>query len=146
MSRFGQNLRAAREAAGLTQEQLKQRLGFKRTTPLSIWERGHKVPGPKVIDKLATAIGCTTAVLMQGVVTPYDRLRGSIAAVDDLRVLDEDREMYRHWRTFPAIVRRRWTEAFAALAAASSTTRTRGAVATGARGAAVPRASVRRRR
>lgn len=75
---FGANLKAARDRAGLTQEALAERLGFKRPTAISLWERSDHLPEPDTIDKLARAIGCAAADLMRGVITPYDVLRGSV--------------------------------------------------------------------
>jgi transcriptional regulator with XRE-family HTH domain len=83
------NLREARDAAGLTQQQLAEKLGFKRTTPISLWERSPHVPEPRTIAKLAAAIGCAPAVLLRDVVTPYDALRGTttVAAANGTPVL-----------------------------------------------------------
>jgi len=103
MPTFGENLRAMRTRAGLTQEDLAARLEFKRTTPLSLWERGDDVPFPKTIVKLATAIGCTPADLLRDVETAYDRLRGGARAARRAPTLSEDD--------------RRWLEAGQRLAA-----------------------------
>lgn len=83
---FGANLRAAREAAKLTQQDVATKLGFSRTTGISLWERSEHLPEADTIIKLAAAIGCTPATLMAGVVTPYDRLRGYAVtvALDDV--------------------------------------------------------------
>ena len=74
---FGDNLRAARVAAGLTPTQLAKRCGFARQTPISLWEvkPGH-LPEPRTILKLAKVLGTTPAALLDGVVTPNDLLRG----------------------------------------------------------------------
>jgi transcriptional regulator with XRE-family HTH domain len=76
---FGENLRAARVKAGITQTELAKRCGFKRQTPISLWEitPGY-LPEPQTIEKLAAALAVTTASLMRDVVTPYDELRGAI--------------------------------------------------------------------
>jgi len=150
-SRFGENLRAARLKAGLTQMDLMRRLGFRRTTPISIWERGYKFPSPKTITKLAEGIGCETAELMEGVETPYDRLRGSIGVAGQ-QLRDEDRPMYRAWLLFSPALQRRYTATFAEIAESraprggSATPRARAPVASVAREAGAPRASARRRR
>jgi transcriptional regulator with XRE-family HTH domain len=75
---FGANLRAAREAAGLTQDALAKKLDYKRPTPISLWERGGVLPEPRSIEAVAEALDVAPAVLMRGVITPYDRLRGSV--------------------------------------------------------------------
>src|SRR4030095_5518490 len=81
-AKFGGNLREARRAAGLTQEQLAKRLRFKRTTPISLWERSGRLPAPHTVVKLAAALGCAPADLLKNVVTPYDALRGQSAPPD----------------------------------------------------------------
>lgn len=73
---FGVNLRKARIAAGLTQEQLARRLSMKRTTPISLWERSTTIPEPRTIKRLATALAVTPASLLLHVITPLDLLRG----------------------------------------------------------------------
>jgi transcriptional regulator with XRE-family HTH domain len=105
MSRFGQNLRALRERAKLTQDGLAARLGFKKPTPISLWETGTTVPQPRTIEKLAAALECKPADLLVGVVTPYDTLRGSTEVVgtggDLLRLTDAEVELVRAWRRLP---------------------------------------------
>jgi transcriptional regulator with XRE-family HTH domain len=78
---FGANLRDIRTATGLTQEILAARLGFKRTTAISLWERSATVPEPHTIEKLARALRCAPAALLRDVITPYDALRGKVVAV-----------------------------------------------------------------
>lgn len=116
---FGENLRRARNAKGLTQEAVAARLGFKRTTPISIWERGAKLPGPKTIVKLAAAIGCQPEELMAGVITPYDAIRGgnnrtAPKNAEDL-LTDDDRQWLRLGRALPLELRRRYASTLAAL-------------------------------
>ena len=73
---FGANLRKARLAARLTQEQLARRLEMKRTTPISLWERSTAIPEPRTIVRLAAALRVTPAALLLHVITPLDALRG----------------------------------------------------------------------
>jgi transcriptional regulator with XRE-family HTH domain len=73
---FGANLRRARLDADLTQEQLAERMGMKRTTPISLWERALSLPEPRTIVRLAAAVGRTPADLLRDVITPLDALRG----------------------------------------------------------------------
>jgi transcriptional regulator with XRE-family HTH domain len=105
MTRFGSNLRAIRERAGLTQEALASRLSFKQQAPISIWETSDQVPSPKTVIKLAAALGCTTAELLAGVVTPYDRLRGSVEVVSptegELKLTDDEKRLVRLFRKIP---------------------------------------------
>lgn len=77
---FGENMRRERwEKRQIPQEVLAQRMGLKRQAQVSRWETSPDVPSPDTIERIAKAIGCTTADLMLGVVTPYDLLRGGIA-------------------------------------------------------------------
>jgi transcriptional regulator with XRE-family HTH domain len=83
MSRtFGANLRRLRLLKGLTQEELMRRLGLKRHTPLSLWETGAAVPHPLTIVRIAAALRCKPAELLDGVETPYDRLRAGKPLLD----------------------------------------------------------------
>lgn len=104
---FGANLKAARMAAGLTQEALAERLGFKRASPLSIWETGAKMPGPKTIIKLAGAIGCDTTRLMNGVVSPYDQLRSGLSNDGGGPITEQERRLLHVFRKLSPAVRGR---------------------------------------
>lgn len=111
--RFGQNLRELRTAAGLTQEDLAQRLGFKRTSPISIWERSLGTPTPDNVVKIARAIGCQTAELLRGVQTPYDALRGHAFVAHptaDPKLTDEDRRWLALGRRAGRTLRRSFSE------------------------------------
>lgn len=53
---FGERLRALRKSAGLTQQQLADRAGFK--SPVIVrYEAGRALPRPQAIEKLAAALG-----------------------------------------------------------------------------------------
>jgi transcriptional regulator with XRE-family HTH domain len=69
---FGGALRAARKAAGMTQEQLAEAAGFDRTYP-SLLERGLRSPTVSVILCLAAALGIDPAQLVRDVLV---RLHG----------------------------------------------------------------------
>ena len=106
MSRFGQNLRALRERAGLTQEELARKLGYKRQSPVSHWETGKtELPEAPTIIKMAQELGCSTTDLMRSAVTPWDALRGSTdvptTSQDDIRLTDDERTLIRLWRRLP---------------------------------------------
>lgn len=51
------------------------RLGLKRPAPISLWESLDGVPRPETIERLARALGCHPRELLEGVETPYDRLK-----------------------------------------------------------------------
>jgi transcriptional regulator with XRE-family HTH domain len=72
---FGENLRRIRKSRRLTQEELAERLGLKGTTPVSLWESRAAIPRPETVVRIAQALACQPSELLQGVETPYDRLR-----------------------------------------------------------------------
>lgn len=57
-ARLGQRLRAARQAAGLSQEETARRAGISISF-LSQLERGLKAPGIKIARRLASVLGGT---------------------------------------------------------------------------------------
>jgi transcriptional regulator with XRE-family HTH domain len=62
---FATNLRAARIAAGLTQQALADRLGVHQ--PLIVrWERGQTSPGVHWLPRIAEALGCEVGRLIGG--------------------------------------------------------------------------------
>jgi transcriptional regulator with XRE-family HTH domain len=58
---LGEAIRAARQAAGLTQVELAARLGVAQSR-LSEWERGAVVPGTPHLVRLTEALGLTLIV------------------------------------------------------------------------------------
>jgi transcriptional regulator with XRE-family HTH domain len=64
--RFGANLRAARKAAGLSQEQLAYDAVVDRAA-ISVYERGGREPNLRTVLKLARALGLSPVVLLDGV-------------------------------------------------------------------------------
>lgn len=63
MNIFGENLRGARIAAGLTQEALAQRLGVVKQT-IGNYERGEREPDLATLRTIAAALGVTLANLL----------------------------------------------------------------------------------
>jgi transcriptional regulator with XRE-family HTH domain len=84
--RFGSNLKKIRERAGLYQEDVARLTGMTQGN-ISLWESGKRLPEPDSIKRLAAVaeLRTTTKELMQGVVTPYDALRGSYKVVSENR-------------------------------------------------------------
>jgi transcriptional regulator with XRE-family HTH domain len=76
-SPFSRNLKALRRRKGVTQEELQRRLGLKRQSQVSIFERSGRLPKPETIKKIAAALESEPWQLMVGVLTPYDELRMS---------------------------------------------------------------------
>jgi len=64
--RFAVNLRRARKAAGISQEELAERCEIHRTE-VSLLERGGREPRLGMMVKLATALGTTPEALCAGI-------------------------------------------------------------------------------
>ena len=64
--RFAANLRRARKAAGVSQEELAERCELHRTE-VSLLERGGREPRLGTLIKLATALGTTAEALVTGI-------------------------------------------------------------------------------
>lgn len=58
------NIKALRKAAGMTQEQLAERLGVGRTT-VTMWETSDTLPQTRMLIALADALGCTVEDLLK---------------------------------------------------------------------------------
>ena len=56
--KMGEKLKAARQAAGMTQGQLAEAIGC-RVKDISRWENGHVEPGVLTVKKMAQALGCS---------------------------------------------------------------------------------------
>ena len=65
-NRFAANLRHARKAAGVSQEDLAERCEIHRTE-VSLLERGGREPRLGTMVKLATALGTTPEALCSGI-------------------------------------------------------------------------------
>jgi transcriptional regulator with XRE-family HTH domain len=64
--RFAVNLRHARKAAGISQEELAERCELHRTE-VSLLERGGREPRLGTLIKLATALGTSAEALCSGI-------------------------------------------------------------------------------
>lgn len=64
--RFAVNLRSAREAASISQEELAKRTELHRTE-ISLLERGGREPRLGTMVKLATSLGTTPEKLCEGI-------------------------------------------------------------------------------
>ncbi|MGA7704055.1 MAG: helix-turn-helix transcriptional regulator [Solirubrobacteraceae bacterium] len=64
--RFGENLREARTAAGLSQEALAYEAVVDRAA-ISVYERGRREPNLRTVLKLARALGLSPVSLLDGV-------------------------------------------------------------------------------
>lgn len=63
MTTLGETIRAAREAAGMTQEDLATRVGVQKFN-VSVWERDVCAPQVRTLKRLADALGMTTDELL----------------------------------------------------------------------------------
>ena len=72
--RFAMNLRAARVAADLSQDELAERCCLHRTE-VSLLERGGREPGLGTLIKLASALGVSPENLCAGIGWDVDRQR-----------------------------------------------------------------------
>lgn len=66
LAAFGRSVRKHRDAKGLSQEALAEKADLDRTY-LSDIERGTRNPGIKDVVRVATALGVSSAQLMEGV-------------------------------------------------------------------------------
>lgn len=75
-------IRPRRLAAGLTQEELAQRLDVSRST-VAMWEAGQNWPFSVQLPALAEALGCTIDQLFENPEEQIDKLLGRAAAFDE---------------------------------------------------------------
>lgn len=73
---LGERIRSLRKAAGLTQEELGQRLRVEKSS-VSEWEGGKRAPVYSRLQAIAAALNVTVAQLLGEVVTPADLLDDS---------------------------------------------------------------------
>ncbi len=88
----GRRIKAARERAGLTQEDLAERANLS-TTHISCIERGVKPPKLDTFVNIANAIGVSSDVLLQDVLQAVnsDPATDMITAINSLSNKDQDR-------------------------------------------------------
>ena len=55
---MGEKLRAAREAAGMTQQELAEKVGVQQRD-ISRWENCRREPGVLIVKKMAQALRCS---------------------------------------------------------------------------------------
>lgn len=64
--KINENLKKYRQAAGLTQQQAADLLGFKTHTSYSHWESGRNSPSVSDLERIASAFGVTVKKLLFG--------------------------------------------------------------------------------
>ena len=73
---YGAQLKAIRRALGLSQEQMAERLGYKRQGNLSLYENDKKRPSLQTVLRHARACGQVPSAFLRDVlVTDYDHVR-----------------------------------------------------------------------
>ncbi len=89
---IGSRIKAARERAGMTQEDLAATIGMS-TTHISVLERGVKAPKLETLVNIANALHVSTDMLLQDVVTyAVEGLTSELsAAIMQLAPKDQER-------------------------------------------------------
>ena len=89
---FGERLHAAREAAGLSQAQVADKLGITQAA-YAFWERRKVALRPEQIEKVAAILGVTTEQLFTTTAKPRGGPVGKAKAVfDRVSALPRDRQ------------------------------------------------------
>lgn len=97
MANVGQNIAAARKRAGMTQEELASRVGYKTKSAINKIELGIRDLPQKKIAAFADALGVTPGHLMGWDQKPAEELQGMGALAAEL-VMDPDAmEMVREY-------------------------------------------------
>ena len=86
MVRFPEKLREARKAKELNQTELAQAVGLTQRS-LTAYERGHVIPRPNVIRKLADALDVTVEYLTNDNTDDPDANRANEERIDNARLL-----------------------------------------------------------
>lgn len=98
MKNFGDRLREARVAAGLTQEQLGFALGVTKSS-VSAWENGRETPGFKLLSELRRTLQRSLDELVCGIEPAAPRPDGE---AKELRVGNEaERTLLIRYRSLP---------------------------------------------
>ena len=88
----GKRIRAARERAGYTQEELAAELGMS-PTHISVLERGVKPPKLETFVKIANTLAVSADVLLQDVVRHSDTGAANSLASSIMKMPKRDRDM-----------------------------------------------------
>ncbi len=87
----GKRVKAAREKAGLTQEELAEKVNLS-ISHISCIERGIKPPKLDTFVSIANAIGVSSDILLQDVLTPVETPKSELAlAIESLSIEDQER-------------------------------------------------------
>lgn len=91
----GEQIKAARKRAGLTQMELSARLGNTSNSTVAQWETGTRTPGMRSIAALAKALGCPASELVRAVepmreIVEKERLYWKAKVYEKIRVNEFD--------------------------------------------------------
>lgn len=92
LSNLGKRIKAAREKAGYTQEELAAELGMS-PTHISVLERGVKPPKLETFVSIANTLGVSADYLLQDVVTNSMAGAANSLAQDILKLPEREREL-----------------------------------------------------
>ena len=87
MPTFGENLRAARKAAGLSQKELADAVGAKHNS-VSNWEKGQNNPSQPTIEKLCGVLGVSANDLFGSAQAQQDAF--TYALFDEVGALNDE--------------------------------------------------------
>jgi transcriptional regulator with XRE-family HTH domain len=71
----GENFKRIRKAKKIKHEDIREALGYVRTSNVSLLENSKRLPKPDTIKKMAAAIRCETWELLENVKIPHEELR-----------------------------------------------------------------------
>lgn len=97
MANVGQNIAAARKLAGMTQEELASRVGYKTKSAINKIELGIRDLPQKKIAAFAEALGVTPGHLMGWDKKPAEELQGMGALAAELLMDQDAMEMAREY-------------------------------------------------
>lgn len=101
MKSFGDRLRAARIATGMTQEQLGFALGVTKSS-VSAWENDRETPGFRLLPELRTTLGRSLDELICGPTAVSQASRDAVRETSELYVgSPEERTLLVRYRTLP---------------------------------------------
>lgn len=107
---FSDNLKAARQARAISQEELASRLHVVRQT-VSKWEQGRSVPDADTLVRISEVLECDVATLLGSVPEPVEHEERVVdeALATQLAQLNEqlaiqNRRRHRIWTTIAAVL------------------------------------------
>lgn len=101
MKSFGDRMRTARIATGMTQEQLGFALGVTKSS-VSAWENNRETPGFRLLPSLRTELRCSLDELICGLAAVSPASRDAVREAPELYVgSQEERTLLIRYRALP---------------------------------------------